>query len=34
MIFQMGRLNVKDEGEALKHDPETHAGSLVTRGLA
>lgn len=34
MIFQMGRINVSNEGEAIKHEPESHAGSLVTQGLA
>ncbi len=34
MIFSMGRKDVKDEGDAIQHAAETHAGSLVVQGLA
>lgn len=34
MIFSMGRKDVTDEGDAVQHAAESHAGSLVTAGLA
>ena len=34
MIFAMGREDVSSEGDAIQHAAETHAGSLVTSGLA
>ena len=34
MIFNMGREDVTAEGDAIQHAAETHAGSLVTAGLA
>jgi len=33
MIFQMGRTQIEGEMNAVKHDPETHYGSLVVSGL-
>ena len=29
MIFNMGRQDVENEGDAIQHAAETHAGSLV-----
>ena len=34
MIFNMGRQDVENEGDAIQHAAETHAGSLVMQGLA
>ena len=34
MIFNMGRQDIGAEGDAVQHAPETHAGSLVVKGLA
>ena len=34
MIFNMGRVDIKSEGDAVQHAAETHAGSLVVQGLA
>jgi|Transcript_41258 catalase (peroxidase I) len=34
MIFNMGRQDVNNEGDAIQHAAETHAGSLVMQGLA
>ena len=34
MIFNMGRRDISNEGDAIQHPAETHAGSLVMQGLA
>lgn len=34
MIFNMGREDVTSEGDAIQHQAETNAGSLVVQGLA
>lgn len=34
MIFNMGRKDISNEGDAIQHGAETHAGSLVMQGLA
>ena len=34
MIFNMGREDVTNEGDAIQHAAETTAGSLVVQGLA
>ena len=34
MIFNMGRKDIGAEGDVIQHTAETHAGSLVTQGLA
>ena len=34
MIFSMGRKDIGAEGDVIQHTAETHAGSLVTQGLA
>jgi len=34
MIFNMGRQDVENEGDAIQHAAENHAGSLVMQGLA
>ena len=34
MIFNMGRQDVENEGDAIQHSAEGHAGSLVMQGLA
>ena len=34
MIFNMGRQDVENEGDAIQHAAESHAGSLVMQGLA
>lgn len=34
MIFNMGRQDIENEGDAIQHGAESHAGSLVMQGLA